>query len=52
MSCVYAPVMTALTPKQKAQAKANAKARGTKAGAYDYLREAGKPIKKTSAKKK
>ena len=42
--------MAALTPKQKSQAKANAKARGTKVGAYDFLKAAGKPIKATKKK--
>ena len=42
--------MTALSPKKKAQAKANAKARGTKAGAYDNLKAAGKPMKTTKKK--
>lgn len=43
--------MSALSPKKKAQAKANAKARGTKPGAYDNLKAAGKPMKTTSKKK-
>jgi hypothetical protein len=38
--------MAKLTPKQKARAKANAKKRGKKAGAYDYLRQARKGKKK------
>lgn len=42
--------MAALTPKKKAQAKANARARGTKAGAYDNLKAAGKPMKTTGKK--
>ena len=42
--------MAALTPKKRAQAKANAKARGTKVGAYDNLKAAGKPMKTTKGK--
>ena len=44
--------MAELTPKKKAQAKANAAARGKKVGAYDYLKAAGKPMKTTSKGKK
>jgi len=38
--------MAKLTPKKKAAAKANAKRRGKKAGAYDNLRAAGKPMER------
>lgn len=44
--------MASLTPKQKATAKKNAAARGTKAGAYDNLKAAGKPMKPTKKKGK
>lgn len=42
--------MAELTAAQKAKAKKNAAARGKKAGAYDNLKAAGKPMK--AAKKK
>lgn len=44
--------MAKLSSKKKAQAKANAKRRGKKAGAYDNLRAAGKKMKATRGKRK
>jgi len=38
--------MAKLSSKQKSRAKANAKKRGKRAGAYDYLRQARKKGKK------
>lgn len=39
--------MAKLSDEDKAKAKKNAAARGKKAGAYDNLKAAGKPMKKT-----
>jgi len=39
-----------LSDADKAKAKKNAAARGTKAGAYDNLKAAGKPMKSTKKK--
>lgn len=43
--------MAKLSKAAKARAKKNAAARGKKAGAYDNLRAAGKPMKKAGRKK-
>lgn len=44
--------MAKLSAKQKARAKANARARGVKPGAYDYLKASGKKMKSKGKKKK
>jgi hypothetical protein len=44
--------MAKLSKKKKSQAKANAKRRGKKVGAYDNLRAAGKKMKPAKKKRK
>jgi len=44
--------MATLSQRKKANARRNARRRGKKPGAYDNLRAAGKPMKKTSGRTK
>ena len=45
-------LMATLSQRKKASARRNARRRGKKPGAYDNLRAAGKPMKKTSGRTK
>jgi hypothetical protein len=44
--------MATLSQRKKANARRNARRRGKKPGAYDNLRAAGKPMKRTSGRTK
>jgi hypothetical protein len=45
-------LMATLSQRRKTNARRNAKRRGKKPGAYDNLRAAGKPMKRTSGRTK
>ena len=45
-------VMATLSQRRKANARRNARRRGKKPGAYDNLRAAGKPMKRTAGRTK